>query len=62
MPTSDYLLTDHDVLVAWDILQPGMVERELRDIVEISRAASHVDYDKYQKLIELLNDLNNPKR
>jgi hypothetical protein len=52
MPTADYLLTDHDVLVAWDIMQPGMVERELKDIAELSRAASNVDYDKYQKLFE----------
>lgn len=46
-------LTDDEVLLAWDILKPGMVEREIRDAVAKTRASSNVDYEKYQKLFEM---------
>ena len=48
-----YLLSDSEVLLAWDILRPGMVERELRDVMARHRANPNVDYAKYQKLFEL---------
>ena len=48
-----YALTDHEVLIGWDIMSPGMVDRELRDVMELARANPNVDYDKYQKLFEM---------
>ena len=50
---SKYLLNDSEVYLAWDILTPGMVDRELRDIVEVVRSNPNVDYQKYQRLFEM---------
>ncbi len=47
-----YLLQESEVYLAWDILQPGMVDREIRNIVERARANPNVDYEKYQRLFE----------
>ena len=48
-----YKLTNTEVYLAWDILTPGMVERELRDVVQKARAQANVDYEKYMKLFEM---------
>ncbi len=48
---SKYILPDQEVLIAWDILKPGMVERELKDVIH--RAKADPDYEKYQKLFEM---------
>ena len=48
-----YLLKKDEVLIAWDILKPGMVDREIRDTIEKHRANPNVDYAKYQRLFEL---------
>ena len=48
-----YLLHESEIYVGWDILKPGMIDREIRDLVERSRTNSNVDYDKYQRLFEM---------
>ena len=48
---SNYELMEEEIIVAWNILKPGMVERELRDVVH--RAQANPDYAKYQKLFEM---------
>ena len=52
--TKDFVkaqLPEEEILLAWDILKPGMVERELRDVSH--RAQANPDYAKYQKLFEM---------
>lgn len=51
--TEKYILNDDELLLAWDILSPGMVETELRDVYERVRGENNVDYQKYQKLFEV---------
>ena len=48
----DYKLVDNEILVAWDILKPGMIERELRDTYQRQRASANVNYEKYKELFE----------
>ncbi|MBR1416995.1 MAG: hypothetical protein IJ572_04185 [Bacilli bacterium] len=50
---SNYLLNDHEVLLAWDILKPGMLERQIRDTHDFLRSTPNVDYDKYLQLFEV---------
>jgi hypothetical protein len=47
-----HILNDHELLLAWDILKPGMLERQIRDTHEYARSAPNVDYDKYLALFE----------
>lgn len=47
-----YKLENNAVVVGFDILRPGMVDRELSDIVARVRANPNVDYDKYNSLFE----------
>ena len=47
-----YILDDHELLLSWDILKPGMLERQIRDTSEFVRSVPNVDYDKYMKLFE----------
>lgn len=49
---SQYILNDHELLLAWDILKPGMLERQIRDINQRVKAKPNVDYDKYLDLFE----------
>ena len=49
--TSKLLLTDQEIFLALNILQPGMLEREIRDYKP--RSAPNVDYDYYMKLFEM---------
>ena len=46
------LLKNSGVLIAYEILKPGEVEKVITDTVRRSRASSNVDYKKYQKLFE----------
>ena len=48
-----YIISNDEVLLAWDILEPGMLEREIRDTNDKVRANPNVDYDKYLRLFEL---------
>lgn len=48
-----FILDDHEVLLAIDLLTPGMLERDIRDVCERTRAQADVDYDKYMKLFEV---------
>ena len=48
-----FLITNSEVYLAWDILSPGMVNRELRDVVQRARSNPNVDYQKYQRLFEM---------
>ena len=50
---SSYILDDHEVLLAWDILKPGMLERQIRNTRDVVRATPNVDYEKYLKLFEV---------
>lgn len=50
---SKFLLTNSEVYLAWDILSPGMVEREIKDVIQRVRSNPNVDYQKYQKLFEM---------
>ena len=50
---TNYILNDHEVLLAWDILKPGMLERQIRDAHEYIRSNPNVDYEKYRKLFEV---------
>lgn len=47
----EFILPEEEILIAYDILKPGMVEREIRDVVH--RAQANPDYKKYQKLFEM---------
>ncbi len=51
--TSDILLSDHELFLAWDILKPGMVEREIRDVSNRIKSNPNVDYEHYMKLFEM---------
>lgn len=51
--TSDLLLTDRELFLAWDILKPGMIEREIRDVSNRIRSNPNVDYDYYMRLFEM---------
>lgn len=48
---SNYILPDDEILIAWNILKPGMVERELKDVMH--RAKANPDYQKYQALFDM---------
>ena len=49
---NSHILDDHEILLSWDILKPGMLERQIRDTHEFVRAAPNVDYNKYMELFE----------
>ncbi len=57
-----YIIDNNEVLLAWDILEPGMLEREIRDINDKVRSNPNVDYDKYLRLFEIKMNyyLNSP--
>ena len=48
----DYLLRPESIVVGYDILRPGMVDKEIHEAVLRTRANPNVDYDKY---IDLFN-------
>jgi|GEM_PF-3875361 len=48
-----YLIDNNEVLLAWDILKPGMLERQVRDNIAFVRSNPNVDYDKYIKLFDV---------
>ena len=55
-----YLLNDSEIYLAWDILEPGMVDRIVTEMYHKGRAKSNVDYEKYQRLFEMkMNYYNN---
>ena len=47
-----YIIHDNEILLAWDILKPGMLERQIRDTHQFVRSVPNVDYDKYLELFE----------
>lgn len=47
-----YMVCNDEVFIAWDILEPGVVEREIRDVVSRAKSSPNVDYEKYQRLFE----------
>ena len=50
--TGKIKLRKNGILLAFEILKPGEKEKIINDTVKRSRAASNVDYEKYQKLFE----------
>ena len=53
IPSKLDLLTGKEEVLALDVLKPGAIEREIRDIALRTRAAADVDYKKYQDLFEM---------
>lgn len=47
-----HILNNHELLLAWDILRPGELDRVIRNTCQYTRAKADVDYDKYLDLFE----------
>ncbi len=50
---SPYIIDNNEVFLAWGILKPGMLERQIRDTHALIRSNPNVDYEKYKKLFEV---------
>lgn len=50
--TKNILLSDDELFVAWEILKPGEVEKNITNIVKRARQGASVNYKKYQELFE----------